>query len=84
MATRQCVTDASAYYAMNAIWDLTSHRDHFKGRGGGHPDALFTEQDTVVLVSSGLPHDNRVLGIPQEVVCRARCGSPPPPNLPWG
>jgi O-glycosyl hydrolase len=44
--------DASAYYAMNAIWDLTSHRDHFKGRGGDHPDALFTEQDTVVLVDN--------------------------------
>ena len=44
--------DASAYYAMNAIWDLASHRDHFKGRGGDQPDALFTEQDTVVLVDN--------------------------------
>ena len=47
--------DASAYYAMNAIWDLTSHRDHFRGRGGDHPDALFTEQDTVVLVDNDKP-----------------------------
>ena len=47
--------DASAYYAMNALWDLTSHRDHFKGRGGDHPDALFTEQDTVVLVDNDKP-----------------------------
>ena len=44
--------DAAAYYAMNALWDLTSHRDHFKGRGGDHPDALLTEQDTVVLVDN--------------------------------
>jgi O-glycosyl hydrolase len=37
---------------MNALWDLTSHRDHFRGRGGDLPDALFTEQDTVVLVDN--------------------------------
>jgi O-glycosyl hydrolase len=44
--------DASAYYGMNSIWDLTSHRDHFRGRGGDAKDALYTEQDTIVLIDN--------------------------------
>ena len=44
--------DAAAFFAMNNIWDLTSHRDHFKGRGGDAKDALYTEMDTVVLVDN--------------------------------
>jgi len=38
--------NASAYYAMNNMWDLTTHRDHFKN------DALYSEADTVVLANN--------------------------------
>ena len=31
---------------------LTTHRDHFKGRGGDAKDALFSEQDTIVLIDN--------------------------------
>ena len=37
---------ASAYYAMNNMWDLTTHRDHFKN------DDIYSEADTVVLVNN--------------------------------
>ena len=43
---------ASAFYGMNSLWDLTSHRDHFKGRGGDAKDALLSEQDTLVLIDN--------------------------------
>ena len=43
---------ASAFYGMNSIWDLTTHRDHFKGRGGDAKDALLSEQDTIVLIDN--------------------------------
>lgn len=43
---------ASAFYGMNSMWDLTSHRDHFKGRGGDAKDALLSEQDTIVLIDN--------------------------------
>ena len=44
--------DAAAFFAMNNLWDLATHRDHFKGRGGDAPDALYTEMDTVVLIDN--------------------------------
>jgi O-glycosyl hydrolase len=44
--------DAAAFFAMNNVWDLVTHRDHFKGRGGDAPDALYTEMDTVVLIDN--------------------------------
>jgi len=43
---------ASAFYGMNSIWDLTTHRDHFRGRGGDAKDALLSEQDTIVLIDN--------------------------------
>ncbi|MHB8973795.1 MAG: glycoside hydrolase [Pirellulaceae bacterium] len=42
-------TDASAFYGMNAMWDKSTHAEHFAGRGGEQPDAYLTEEDTIVL-----------------------------------
>ncbi len=44
--------DASAFYGMNAMWDKKTHAAHFAGRGGDRPDALLTEEDTIVLVDN--------------------------------
>ena len=38
--------NASAYFAMNNMWDLTTHRDHFKN------DDIYSEADTVVLANN--------------------------------
>jgi O-glycosyl hydrolase len=38
--------NASAYFAMNNIWDLATHRDHFQN------DDIQSEADTVVLVNN--------------------------------
>lgn len=38
--------NATAYYAMNNMWDLTTHRDHFK------QDDIYSEADTVVLANN--------------------------------
>ncbi|MHB1034591.1 MAG: glycoside hydrolase [Pirellulales bacterium] len=44
--------DASAFYGMNAMWDKKTHAQHFAGRGGDAPNALFTEEDTIVLADN--------------------------------
>jgi O-glycosyl hydrolase len=44
--------DASAFYGMNAMWDKKTHAAHFAGRGGDRPNALLTEEDTIVLADN--------------------------------
>jgi O-glycosyl hydrolase len=39
--------DAAAYFAMNSMWDSTTHREHYKGRSG---PPLEGEADTPVLI----------------------------------
>lgn len=43
--------DAAAFFGMNAMWDSTSHAEHYQGR----PDpGFYSETDTVVLVDNTL------------------------------
>ncbi len=43
--------DAAAFFGMNAMWDSTSHAQHYQGR----PDpGFYSETDTVVLVDNTL------------------------------
>lgn len=40
--------DAAAFFGMNALWDTTSHAEHFAGRDPG----FYTETDTIVLIDN--------------------------------
>lgn len=43
--------NASAFFGMNALWDSTSHAEHFSGRAD---PGFYSETDTIVLIDNGL------------------------------
>jgi O-glycosyl hydrolase len=42
--------DASAFFGMNALWDSTSHAEHYSGRSD---PGFYSETDTIVLIDNG-------------------------------
>jgi O-glycosyl hydrolase len=42
--------DASAFFGMNALWDSTSHAEHYAGRTD---PGFYSEVDTIVLIDNG-------------------------------
>ncbi len=41
--------NASAYFGMNNMWDVTSHEMHYKGRNNGD---IFSQEGTIVLIEN--------------------------------